>query len=108
MTKKTEDYLNDAFESVKNTLNERSSGYKVQPVTYMPIEDLIAQVAIKVERTRQSTTVEKQIEEAVDVIGYSFWLLARLNEIRDQQDKRLQIARPDTDVEEATVSKVET
>ncbi|MCK4518385.1 hypothetical protein KAT92_06415 [Candidatus Babeliales bacterium] len=103
-------HLEDAFNDVQKTLSGRSTGYKVQPVTYMPIEDLIAQIAIKAERARQSTTIDKQIEETIDIVGYSLWLLARLkSDIHDH--RQLQVERPDNSIvtsEEATVSKVET
>jgi len=81
-------YLIDAIEEVKKTLTGRSTGYKVQPVTYIPIGDLIAQISIKVERARQSTGIDKQIDEATDIVGYSVWLLARLNEEKDKINSR--------------------
>ena len=89
-------YLIEALKKVEDTLAERSTGYKVQPVTYIPIEDLIAQIAIKVERARQATTIDKQIDEAPDIIGYSLWLFARLNEKKDRINSRPDVEKCDT------------
>lgn len=69
--------IRPVIQTVVSILTQRGSGYKVEPMNYLRMELLLSQIVIKSERALQSKTLDKLIDELVDVIGYSAGVLGK-------------------------------
>lgn len=59
------------FQTIKDTINVKNDQYRSNPIDIIPLDDLFAQLNIKVIRARESLTEERCIDELTDVITYA-------------------------------------
>lgn len=102
MTKTDEFKCDEAIALVTKTATMKSKHYKVEPVAYMDVDDLIVQVKIKNERAKQAIKLDKQIDEVKDVAVYATKVLQRLLDEKTVLDKPEVIQTVITDYKSTT------
>jgi len=80
-------YLTKVLEYLTKTVDYKSEHYKRQPVEYMPMEWLLAQVGIKAMRAYEVKTLKKREDDLKDLLVYAMYALARTQDEMEQELK---------------------
>lgn len=85
--------VSDAIGKVMSTLSIKGDHYKEQPLEYMRVDDLLPIIRLKVERAIQVKSLDKKIDDVLDMTCYSLKILQRL---LDEKANRPEVTKGDT------------
>lgn len=75
--------MSEIIKWISDAVLHKSKHYRIQPVDYMPMDWLLAQVGIKAMRAYEVTNPRKREDELKDLIIYSMYALKRTQESLD-------------------------